>query len=99
MPRAMPHLAELFAHQDSASTRNDASIQAQASLLDRAVQACERVTIHINAREYLGEAEPERRVIANLLHASWSSLVSSVRLLLFGAHVDALTLMRGAFED
>lgn len=99
MPAAMPRLTELFAQQDSANARNAASIQAQASLLDRAVRICERVTIHINAPEYLGEAEPERRVVANLLHASWCSLVSSIRLLLCGAHVDALMLMRGAFED
>lgn len=36
--------------------------------------------------------------IANLLHASWASLVSATRLALFGAQVDSFALTRGAFE-
>jgi hypothetical protein len=99
-------LAEMFALQDGASKRNWAEASAEFALIERGLMIGWSATLLVNDEITIAKRKAKAEVTmraetigANLLHAALSSLVNAARLTLCGAHVDALSLARGAFES
>ncbi|MBI4494231.1 MAG: hypothetical protein HY690_15690 [Chloroflexi bacterium] len=46
----------------------------------------------------IADVSTSETICINLLHAAWSSIINATRLALYGAHVDALNLVRAALE-
>lgn len=98
-PRLRLRLPDFFARQDLVVPLNADSAQDILPLLERALSIAFDITLHINETHELRDAEPYRRITANLLHVATAGLVSATRMTLFGDHVSALTILRLAFED
>lgn len=92
-------LLDLFERQDSVVAWNAEAAQATLPLLERALSVAFDITLHINGKSELRDAEPHRRITANLLHAAAGGVVSATRMALFGDHVSAFGILRLAFED
>lgn len=99
------NVEELYQRQDHAVIRNREAAPREFELIERGLVLGWRFTDYLHTDEILAQREelpdqlsiPEN-VCANLLHSAWSILVSATRLTLWGAHVDALTLVRSSFE-
>ena len=98
-------LADLFIRQDNASLRNWQEARPEFELTERGLILGWAITLWLNEDPILPQrkakapevSDPET-ICINLLHAAWSGLVNATRLALYGAHVDALNLIRSAFE-
>ena len=95
----------MFALQDGAMLRNRSAAPAEFDLIDRGLTLGFAITQWINdppaATKRLQKSQEQfqaQAICANLLHGALSSLVSAVRLALYGTHVDSLALIRAAFE-
>ena len=92
-------LSDLFARQDAAVPQNYAAASSMMPLIERVLSTALDVTLAVNDPPGLGEAAPDARIRANLLHAATTGLVTMTRLALFGDHVAAMTIGRLAFEN
>ena len=98
-------LGDLFARQDGVANRNIAVAVVEFRLIERGLLLGLSFTYWLNEDPILAErkAKPphdgKRETIGiNLLHAAWSILMNATRLTMYGAHVDALGLIRSALE-
>jgi hypothetical protein len=98
-------LVNLFATQDAAIKENLSFAPQEFSLLNRGLVLGLNITMCLNdlpgvsMRKTKNQTQQESdTIIINLLHAGWSALVNATRLSLFGAHCDAIALIRHAFE-
>lgn len=99
------NVEELYQRQDHAVTRNREATSREFGLIERGLVLGWAFTDYLHTPDILAQRSdlPEQlsvpeNVCANLLHSAWCILVSASRLTLWGAHVDALTLVRSSFE-
>lgn len=91
-------LADLFARQDAAASRNLPEVEVFLHVLELALSIALDVTMQIGENDGMRTARPSRRITANILNSACAGLVSATRLGLFGDHVGALTLTRLALK-
>lgn len=98
-----------FQAQDLAMNRNHAEAENQFLWIDAAIELITDVQLVVNDDPYvkslrLAESQQDleshraKNLVINLVNDAMGSLVNATRMLLSGAHADALTLIRSAFE-
>ena len=98
-------LNDFFRLQDTVVEKTLQTAAGDFGLISRGLALAFDLTVAFNDHDTVAlrktkapDAVKAETVVANLLHASFSSLVNATRLALFGAHVNALALVRDAFE-
>jgi hypothetical protein len=104
-PHGVESIGSLFARQDAAVQQNAVAAAKELLLIETGLLLALDVTLRLNEEPVLSQRRTKpnsesrsETIVMNLLYAGWSSLVDATRLTLFGARVNALALVRSAFE-
>lgn len=98
-------ISELFALQDGVVAQNRAAASAEFASIERGLLVGLQVTMFLNEgsalvarRAKADAAARSENICINLIHSAWSSLVDATRLVLWGAYVDGMALVRNGLE-